>query len=210
MGVQGETSGASTVRPCWSCAEAVPAIAPFCHHCGVIQPPEALNHFERLNLAASFDQPLEAIDRQYFGLQSTFHPDRFAGKSAREKAISMNYASSINEAYRVLKSPLNRAEHLLVISGQALPGDDGGTISDPELLIEAMERREELEQAESGPAVSAIVEAVRADIDACEGDLSAAFTVGDHEAAVAATLRLRYLTKIVDEARQRQARLGEF
>ena len=212
MGVQGDTSGAGTARPvsrpCWSCDESVPAIAPFCHHCGVIQPPEALNHFERLNLAVSFDQPAEAIQRQYFGLQRTFHPDRFAAKSAREQAISMNYAASINEAYRILKSPLNRAEHLLAISGQALPGDDGGTIADPELLIETMEKREELDQAESREAVLAIIEAVRADIEACEGYLSAAFSDGDFEAAVAPTLRLRYLTKIIDEARQRQARFG--
>ncbi len=212
MGLQGDTSGASTARPgsrpCWSCDEAVPAIAPFCHRCGVIQPPEALNHFERLNLAVSFDQAPDAIDRQYFGLQSTFHPDRFAAKSAREQAISLNYAASINEAYRVLKSPLNRAEHLLAISGQTLPGNDGGTISDPELLIEAMEKREELDQAESREAVMGIIEAVRADIDACEGVLSAAFSNGDFGAAVAPTLRLRYLTKIFDEARQRQSRFG--
>lgn len=51
----------------------------------------------------------------------------------------------INKAYKTLQSPLERGEYLLRLHGVTLPEDN--TISDPEFLMEMMERNEEVKEA---------------------------------------------------------------
>ena len=61
----------------------------------------------------------------YFALQRDLHPDRFATRSARERAISMQQSTTVNEAYRTLKAPLARAEYLLALAGHTVNAETG-------------------------------------------------------------------------------------
>jgi molecular chaperone HscB len=182
--------------------------AAFCHICGVIQPPRAVDHFVRLGLEVSFDVDTAALDRHYFKLQRTFHPDRFATKSAKEKAYSLQQTTSLNEAYETLKDPMKRAFYLLALAGHEVPGQEGQTVSDPELLMEAMEMRESLSEAESADQVDEMVSGVQTQIKGCIEALSSAFGSDDADRAATQALRLKYLTKLAEEARVRRSALA--
>ena len=190
---------------CWSCAGPVAPEALFCATCRVVQPPRASDHFARLGVPRGFAVDTRALEARYFALQRQLHPDRFATRGPREKAISQSQAVSLNDAYEALKAPLGRAAYLLALAGQGI--DDERTIRDPDLLVEQMERRETLDEARDAAGVETCIGAAVADAMSIEAELAAAFGADDLVAARRAALRLRYLQKLIDEARARHARL---
>lgn len=192
---------------CWSCARPLDAEALFCAGCQALQPPGQRDHFARLGLPRRFALDPAALDRSYFALQRQLHPDRFAGKSARERAISQQQAAALNEAYETLKNPVHRARYLAELAGVDMPGD-GRTVDDPALLIEAMEAREALADAQSVGDVQTLEQRSRGDRSAQIDNLSALFDAGDKDAIRRAILRLAYLDKFVEEARARRLNLG--
>jgi molecular chaperone HscB len=194
-----------TPMACWSCGGPVAPEALFCGTCRVVQPPRAIDHFARLGLPRGFVIDPRALERRYFALQRQLHPDRFATRGPRERAISQSQAVSLNDAYEALRSPLPRAAYLLALAGLGI--DDERTIRDPELLVEQMERRETLDGARDAAGVETCIGAAVADAMSLEIDLSEAFAAGDLARARRAALRLRYLQKLIDEARARHARL---
>src|SRR5262247_4547577 len=111
-----------------------------------------MDHFARLGLPAALDLEPASLDRAYFALQRQWHPDRFVARPAEERARASVEAAALNDAYRTLKDPLSRAVYLAEMKGVALPGD-GKTIDDPDLLMEAMETREALHEADTIEAV---------------------------------------------------------
>jgi molecular chaperone HscB len=194
------------LAPCWSCKGPVSARAPFCHACGAIQPPRALDHFSRLNLPVAYDLDTATLEKQYFGLQRYFHPDRFAAKSGKERALSLQHATSLNQAYETLRQPLGRAEYLLGLRGRAIDGE--ATISDPKLLMEALEWREELAEAGDRAAVEAIIGRAKHIFDSKIAAIGKAFAENNLDAATKLATELRYFDKLIDEARRQRARLG--
>lgn len=195
--------GAAAMMPCWSCNQAAQGL--FCGACGVVQPPGTLDHFQRLGLERGFAVETAELDRRYFALQRQLHPDRFVKKSPRERAVSQSQAASLNEAYETLRDPLDRAVYLLRLQGIELEPASGQTISDPALLMEAMEMREALSEAVDAEAVQAVAAQVEADRQAALDLLAHAFAAEDRKAARTQTLRLKYLTKLADDIRARRA-----
>ncbi|MGB1322154.1 MAG: co-chaperone HscB, partial [Vibrio gallaecicus] len=84
------------------------------------------------------------LSSQFRELQRQFHPDNFAIASERERLLSVQKAAQINDAYQILKSPIDRAEYLLVQHGVDIRSEQQ-TLQDPMFLMEQMELREELE-----------------------------------------------------------------
>ena len=191
--------------PCWSCRKAADGL--FCGACGAVQPPGPADHFARLGLARRFAVETAELDRRYFALQRQLHPDRFVKKSPRERAVSQSQAASLNDAYETLRDPLSRAIYLLRLEGIELEPASGQTISDPALLMEAMEMREKLAEATDGRAVQAVAAEVEAERAAGFAHLAQAFERGDAKQARTQTLRLKYLTKLADDIRARRAAL---
>ena len=165
-----------------------------------------MDHFARLGLPAALELDAGALDKAYFARQRQWHPDRFVGKPAEQRARASAEAATLNDAYRTLKDPLSRAVYFAELSGVELPGD-GKTIDDPELLMEAMEAREELQDAGSTQAVDALAAKVRDDMKAGLDGLGSLFLAGDKPAIRKALLRLRYLDKFAEEARARRMNL---
>ncbi len=203
--ITAEAVAIGTPVACWSCGGPVAPDALFCPTCRVVQPPRAIDHFARLGLARGFAIDPRDLERRYFALQRQLHPDRFATRGPREKAISQGQAVSLNGAFEALKTPLSRAAYLLALAGHGI--EDERTIRDPELLVEQMERRETLDEARDAAGVETCIGAAVADAMSIEAELGAAFAAGDLVRARRAALRLRYLQKLVDEARARHARL---
>jgi molecular chaperone HscB len=165
-----------------------------------------MDHFARLGLPAALDLEAASLDRAYFALQRQWHPDRFVAKPPEERARASVEAAALNDAYRTLKDPLSRAVYLAGLKGVELPGD-GKTIDDPDLLMEAMEAREELHEAPSGEAVDALAAKARDDMNKAMAGLGSLFLANDRAAIRKTLLRLRYLDKFAEEARARRMNL---
>jgi len=199
---------AAALGACWSCRGPVAADALFCATCKAVQPPQPLDHFARLGLPRGFALKIPVLEQLYFGYQRQLHPDRFAGATPRARQISQSQAVAFNDAYETLKDPLARATYLLALLGRPIEGDGAYTIHDAGLLDEQLERREALHEAPDAPSIDKIAAQTRADALACLDDIGAAFAAGDLAAARLATLRLKYLHKLGEDARGRRARLA--
>jgi len=57
------------------------------------------------------------LDIRFRALSRQFHPDYFYNATQAERLASLERASYLNDAYRVLKQPIDRAEYLLKLEG---------------------------------------------------------------------------------------------
>jgi molecular chaperone HscB len=199
---------AGPVGSCWSCKGPADPSAVLCPTCGAVQPPGQLDHFRRLGLSVGFDLDPAALDRRYFDCQRLLHPDRFATRTSRERALSQSQAISINEAYETLKDPLKRADYLVHLKGSGVLQEGCNLVNDQELLTESLELREALADAETPADVEALARRAANDVRKCLGEMSAAFAADNLEEACRLTTRLKYLRKLVDECRVRRGRLN--
>jgi molecular chaperone HscB len=207
IGGTGAGSGGATFVPCWSCKGPVASRALFCHTCGAVQAPGSTDHFTRLGMLPSFDLDDEKVEKQYLGFQRVLHPDRFAGKPAKERVIAEQQAVALNEAYETLNDPLKRATYLLRLKGVNSEVAEEKTVNDPVLLMEAMEKREALSEAESADAIEELMIGAGATAIQLLSEISLAFAADDLAAANRSVLRLKYLRKFLEEARLRRAAL---
>jgi molecular chaperone HscB len=97
----------------------------------------------------AYDVDIPSLERQFRELSLRLHPDRFAQADARERRLSLEQSTALNEAYKTLKDPSRRAFYLLKLRGVDLDREDTGSQRDMplEFLEEVMELREELEGA---------------------------------------------------------------
>lgn len=111
-----------------------------------MNPDFSKNHFELFGIAPSFAIDTVALDVAYREVQGEVHPDRFATASDAEKRIAAQWATQANEAYRTLKSPLNRGRYLLKINGIDTE-EERNTEMPLEFLVQQMEWREAVVEA---------------------------------------------------------------
>jgi molecular chaperone HscB len=104
------------------------------------------NHFELFGLAPAFAVEADALERSYREIQSQVHPDRFAHAGDAERRASLQWTTRVNEAYRTLKDPVQRARHLLELQGVDVAFETN-TAMPSEFLMQQMELRESLEDA---------------------------------------------------------------
>lgn len=104
------------------------------------------NHFDLFGLAPAFRLDREALENAYREIQARVHPDRFAHASDTERRASLQWTTRVNEAYRVLKSPVQRAQHILELNGVDVAFETN-TQMPTDFLMQQLELREELERA---------------------------------------------------------------
>jgi molecular chaperone HscB len=80
-------------------------------------------------------------------------------------------------------------------------------INDQALLMETMEMREALAEAETSEQVSVLSARAQVDIKQCIEQLSKLFRDDDIEGACKLTTRLKYLKKLAEETRIHQMKL---
>ncbi|WP_373691635.1 Fe-S protein assembly co-chaperone HscB [Hyalangium versicolor] len=134
---------------CWNC-EGETSGRPFCPRCGKIAArPAGATLFEVFELPASYDVDVPTLEKRFRELSLQLHPDRFAQADARERRLSLEQTTALNEAYKTLKDPSRRAFYLLKLQGVDLDREDAGTQKGmpAEFLEEVLELREELEGA---------------------------------------------------------------
>jgi len=118
------------------------------------------NDFELFALPQRFAQDTSAIDARWKELQREAHPDRFAAQGAAAQRVAMQWSARINEAYRRLKDPLQRASYLCELRGAPINAENN-TAMPAKFLIEQMDWREALEEAEDEPSLDALWDQLR-------------------------------------------------
>jgi len=128
------------------------------------------NHFELFGLTPAYALDLAQLDRAYRDIQSTIHPDRFATAGDAERRASVQMTARVNEAYRTLRSPVHRARYLLELNG-ADAALETHTAMPAEFLVQQMELREALGEAQSGTDLDRLARQLAADRRALEDQL---------------------------------------
>ena len=164
--------------------------------------------FSALGVAPRYDLDLAALERQHRALSRALHPDRYAGRAPAERREALGRAIAVNEAWRVLRDPVARAEALLEALG--LEGREPEPAASPEFLAQMMEERETLAEARAArdlPRVRELGRAMREKESALVGVLGEEFEkLGPHPepARVAPVLQklaeLRYCRRYLEEA----------
>src|SRR3954469_3258955 len=106
------------------------------------------SHFELFGLAPAYAVDRSVLEQAYRDLQSLIHPDRYAQAADAERRASLQLTTRVNEAYRTLKDPVQRAKHLLELQGIDV-GFETNTQMPTDFLLRQLDLREELDRAKS-------------------------------------------------------------
>lgn len=101
--------------------------------------------FDVFQIEPTFDLDLEQLGRRHRDLSRALHPDRYVGRSSAERRQALGRAIEVNEAWRALKDPLERARVLLLRLGAPMTEESQPPV-DPDFLMQMMERRESLQE----------------------------------------------------------------
>ena len=108
-------------------------------------------YYELLGLPRKLTLTPEELQVRFYHLSRRWHPDLFVRKPEVEKQLALDTSSALNDAYRTLRNPIERAEYFL-----KLEGFDGGELGSnhvpPELLEEVFEWNMAKEELRGGDA----------------------------------------------------------
>lgn len=115
-------------------------------------------------------------------------------QASKKRAEALS--SRINEAYKTLQNPLLRAQYLLSLRGIEVAEDETAKVEDPELLMEVLEAREEIEEAENEEDLEGMKTVNEDRIRESVGVIDEAFKKDDLESAKSESVKLRYWVNI--------------
>lgn len=128
--------------------------APICPACDRLLPvAERTDHFAALGLERKMAIDGGAIDKAFRERSRRVHPDRFPREDPTARRLALAHTERVNQAYRCLKDPQRRAEHLFALSGVEVASETERT-EDPEFLMRMLERQEAVEEAEDEDALA--------------------------------------------------------
>jgi len=140
-----------------------------------------------------------ALERAYRDIQSHIHPDRHAHAGDAERRASMQWSTRVNEAYRTLKSPVQRAKYLLELNGVDVALETN-TQMPAEFLTQQLELREALAEAKGAGALDRLHDEVRQETRMLEHGLADLIDARRDFAAAAGQVRkLMFLHKLAEE-----------
>ncbi|MEO8385090.1 MAG: Fe-S protein assembly co-chaperone HscB [Betaproteobacteria bacterium] len=167
-----------------------------------MNPDFSKNHFEFFGLPLSYALDVQALERAYREVQREVHPDRFVTASDAEKRIAAQWATQANEAYRTLKSPLNRGRYFLKLKGIDTE-EERNTGMPMAFLMQQMEWREAVEAARAAKdeaALDSLALNKQSEEKSLFSLLSVQLSVADEIADAKDTVRkLRFLEKLGEE-----------
>jgi molecular chaperone HscB len=131
-----------------------------------------------------------ALDARWRGLQAEVHPDRFAAEGAAAQRVAMQWAVRVNEAHARLKDPLKRAAYLCELAGVPIQAENN-TAMPAAFLVQQMQWREALDDAQGVDAVQALDDAVADEERRLLAELQA--TLDERNDAKAAAQQVRAL-----------------
>ncbi|WP_107960234.1 Fe-S protein assembly co-chaperone HscB [Neisseria cinerea] len=158
-------------------------------------------YFTLFQLEPTFDIDAENLEQTYRALAARFHPDKFASASAFEQKQAVMMSSTINDAYRTLKNPIDRAAYLLKTLGIDADAPEHTSFA-PDFLMQQMEWRETLMEARAESDLKTLEnlnDEIRAEQEKLFCDLKQSFACQDYDTAAQQVRQGRFLDKLRNE-----------
>jgi molecular chaperone HscB len=162
--------------------------------------------FELFGVPRLFRQDRAALDARWRALQAEVHPDRFVAEGAAAQRVAMQWAVRVNEAHQRLKDPVKRATLLCELAGVPVDAETN-TAMPTEFLVQQMQWREALDEAETAQAVSALGDDVAQRRQAALAELEQ--TLDQRHDAVAGAAQVRALMFVERFAKDIDRRLEQ-
>lgn len=137
---------------CWRCGqtseEESEAASLFCKFCNSLQRP-VVDYFAFFGFEKTLTLDADELQRRYYMLSRQLHPDRYTRATETERNFSLEATSILNDGYRVLRDPVQRAEYILKDSGFDI-GEQRSKDVPPELLEEVFDLNMALDELRGG------------------------------------------------------------
>ena len=165
-----------------------------------------MDPFATLGIERTFDVDLAALEKTHRELSRALHPDKHAAGGATERRYALSKAVEVNEAWRIVRDPIRRAEALFRLAGIAV-GETNEPTPSADLLMDMMEQREALSDARGKrdeAAVRELAVAIEAREHGAENALSSGFRSANGvrqelEKLVPRLGELRFYRRFLDE-----------
>jgi molecular chaperone HscB len=180
-----------------------------------LPPEDGADAFAVLGLPARYAVDLEAAEAAFKQLSRQVHPDRYAKADPRARKAALARTVQLNDAWKTIKDPIARAEHMLARAGVDIGrGDaqaDGAketreVMAPPSFLLEILEGNDDLMEAKlAGDSVKVafLAEEMRRRVAESMRAIAAGLEAGtraDLEAAAKAVVALRYQRRFLETA----------
>lgn len=139
---------AASMLECRNCGAGAPVDEHFCPQCDrILALGRYGDFFTFFGLPRRLGLDAQDLERRFRELSRKFHPDYFYNAPPAERLASLERSSYLNDAYRTLRNPAARIEHLLAIEGLPPVKSEEGTVKvPPALLEEVFALNEELDE----------------------------------------------------------------
>lgn len=176
-------------------------------------PDPSQTYFELFGMNPVFDIDCSRLHAEQQRLQSTYHPDRYVNASDRDKRLSVQVASWVNQAYETLQDPVKRSRYLLEINGADIP-DDSTTTSDTEFLMEQIELREQVESCRHGQDGLQRSDQLETRLahraEQLAGEFVSHFEAAEFDKAIVSSRKMQFIQRIQQQLSELQFELEEF
>lgn len=137
------------------------------------------NFFKIFKVEEQFEIDLELLDKNYFALLSTVHPD------TQQHTSNMQDAILINQGYNILKDEWERAAHILELHGFFIKDDAKA----PKLSTEILEYIIELHEKPIGE--------IKEILSQRKSEVSKFLQEQSYQQAALKMLEIRYISRII-------------
>ena len=165
-----------------------------------------MDPFALLGVPRRFDLDLGALEKTHRELSRALHPDRFSQAGASERRASLEKMASVNEAWRIVRDPIRRAEALFRLAGAEVGENEerSHAAPTPAFLMEVLEEREALSEAKEAndlAKVAKIGATMKGRASGVEAKLTAAFSQEHPNVGALLPLlgELRFYRRFLDE-----------
>ena len=171
------------------------------------------NPFALFDLPVAFQVDSALLNERYLALQKSLHPDNFSAASAQEQRLAIQKSAEINDALRILKDPITRADSIIAINTGETENPEEKSNKDIDFLMQQMEWRETLENIENRQdtdELTAFAQEINQIRHAILSELSTALDAQQWNIARAITDKLRFIKKLQTEIERVEETLLDF
>jgi len=160
----------------------------------------SLTPFALLSVLPSYTLDWVAVDHNLSVLQETLHPDRYPVGSHERELADVTLAL-INNAYTVLKDPIQRIKALFDVKNILVPGIKGQIINEPMMVGEAFLLKESLSEACAKGEVDLFISNLNEQQNSIEDHFNTAFLKNNEHEMKQTYIRLSFCIKTLNDAK---------
>jgi molecular chaperone HscB len=112
-----------------------------------VERPLPHNYYDFFEIPHRLSLDTKDLEQRFYALSKKWHPDRFARTTAEARQQALDASAILNDGYRVLRDPIQRANYLLKENGFDI-GEQQSKEVPPELLEEVFELNMALEESD--------------------------------------------------------------